>query len=201
MFSDRLLDYDLILASGSLRRLQLMEEAGFRFRVAALSYNESHPAGMDPHTIAAFIASGKSDAWSEPLLPRQVLITADTTVLLDGELLGKPDGAAEAESFLRQLSGRSHEVITAVCLRDSSRKHLFQVSTAVTFRELTDEEISYYVSHYRPFDKAGAYGIQEWIGVRGITRIEGSYHNVMGLPVSRLCTELMMFTDNQTNTI
>lgn len=201
MISDNLLDYDLILASASPRRRQLMEEAGFRFRVAATGFDETWPEHLQGKEIAEFLAGGKADSWSEPLAARQVLITADTIVWCRGMNLGKPRDDNEAGLFLRTLSGCRHEVITGICLRDSHRKEVFSVTTGVTFRDLRDDEIDYYVRNYRPLDKAGAYGIQEWIGLRGITVIEGSYYNVVGLPVSELYTALLRFTGNQITTI
>lgn len=201
MISDSLTHYDLILASASPRRRQLMEEAGFRFRVAVTDYDERWPEQLPGKDIAEFLAVGKADSWSEPLAPGQVLITADTIVWCHGMNLGKPKDDDEACLFLRKLSGCRHEVITGICLRDSRRKEVFSVTTGVTFRELRDDEIEYYVKNYSPLDKAGAYGIQEWIGLRGITVIEGSYYNVVGLPVSELYTALLRFTGNQITTI
>ncbi len=201
MFSDRLNGYELVLASGSLRRHQLMREAGFRFTTATCGSAESYPPHLRGSEIAMHVAAGKSDACHEPLTPQQILITADTIVLCDGELLGKPGDYDEAVRFLRRLSGREHEVVTAICLRNDTRRVLFPVSTTVTFRQLTEDEIGYYVTNYLPYDKAGAYGIQEWIGMRGITSVRGSYYNVMGLPVSELYLALLQFTENQNNTI
>mgnify|MGYP000844595860 FL=1 len=174
-----------------------MEDAGFRFRVAVTGFEENWPAHLRGKDIAEFLAAGKASSWDEPLAPGQVLITADTIVWCHGENLGKPAGDAEAISFLRQLSGCRHEVITGICLRDSKKEMVFSVTTGVTFREMSDDEIEYYVKNYRPLDKAGAYGIQEWIGLRGITTIEGSYYNVVGMPVSELFTALLQFTGNE----
>lgn len=201
MYSDTLQQFDLILASGSPRRRQLLEEAGFRFRVAETGFEENYPHYLTGREIAEYLAEGKADSWVEPLGPRQILITADTIVWCHGKNLGKPADYAEAMSFLRQLSGCRHEVITGICLRSAERKTVFSVTTGVTFRHLTDDEIEYYVREYRPLDKAGAYGIQEWIGLRGITTIEGSYYNVVGLPVSELCTALLEFTAIKTKNI
>lgn len=201
MYSDSLQHLDLILASASPRRRQLLEEAGFRFRVAATGFEESYPPHLTGKDIAEYLAEGKADSWSEPLGPGQVLITADTIVWCHGRNLGKPADEAEAMRFLRQLSGCRHDVITGICLRSAESKKVFSVTTGVTFRHLTDDEIEYYVRNYSPLDKAGAYGIQEWIGLRGITTIEGSYYNVVGLPVSELCTALMEFTAIKTKNI
>jgi septum formation protein len=201
MIVDSLQHYDLILASASPRRRELMQEAGFRFRSAQTGFDELWPPHLRGREIAEFLAAGKADAWSETIAPRQIVITADTIVWCRDRLLGKPCDNDEAVSFLKQLSGCRHEVITGICLRDSERKRVFSVTTGVTFRELSDEEIAYYVENYRPHDKAGAYGIQEWIGMRGITTIEGSYYNVVGMPVSELYTALIQFTGNKTKTI
>lgn len=178
-----------------------MEEAGFRFRVAVTGFEESYPPHLTGKDIAEYLAEGKADSWEEPLAHGQVLITADTIVWCRGINLGKPADDDEAIRFLRQLSGCRHEVITGICLRSAENKRVFSVTTGVTFRHLADDEIEFYVRNYRPHDKAGAYGIQEWIGLRGITAIEGSYYNVVGLPVSELCTALMEFTANKTENI
>ena len=194
MISDGLREHDLILASASPRRRQLLEEAGIRFRAATVDFNEVWPADLRGSEIAEFLAEGKAAAWNEDIIPGQIIITADTVVWCHGTVLGKPADAAEAAQFLRLLSGCEHEVITGMCLRSSNKKITFSVTTRVTFRELSDEEIVYYIEKYQPLDKAGAYGIQEWIGLRGITRIEGSYYNVVGMPVSDLYTRLLDLT-------
>jgi septum formation protein len=194
MIADGLQDFDLILASASPRRRQLMEDAGFRFRVAETGFAERWPGQLRGREIAEYLAAGKADSWSEVIAPHQVIITADTIVWCHGKLLGKPADDDEAILFLKQLSGCRHEVITGICLRDSERKKLFSVTTGVSFRELSNNEIEYYVKNYQPLDKAGAYGIQEWIGLRGITGIEGSYYNVVGMPVSELYSALLEFT-------
>lgn len=201
MIDDGLQSFDLILASSSPRRRQLMRQAGFTFTVAQVDYSEQCPGNLKGKEIAEFIATAKSEAWPSPVTLRQIIITADTVVWCHGTVLGKPADDAEAMRFLRSLSGCRHEVITAICLRDNERKHLFSVTTGVTFRELSDEEIEYYVASYHPHDKAGAYGIQEWIGLRGISGIEGSYYNVVGMPVSDLYSELLHFIENKTKSI
>jgi len=193
MIADGLQDYDLILASASPRRKQLLEEAGFRFRTVIIDYDEHWPRHLRGKEIAEFLAAGKSDAWTDAISPGQIIITADTIVWCHDTVLGKPRDDVEAMHFLRLLSGCRHEVITGICLRDNARSHLFSVTTGVTFRKLEEEEISYYVMNYRPNDKAGAYGIQEWIGLRAISLIEGSYYNVVGMPVSHLYDELLYF--------
>ena len=197
MISDGLREYDLILASASPRRRQLLEEAGLRFRAATVDFNEVWPADLRGREIAEFLAEGKAAAWNEDISPGQIIITADTVVWCHDTVLGKPADAEEAAQFLRMLSGCEHEVITGICLVSSDKKVTFSVTTRVTFRELSDEEIIYYIENYKPLDKAGAYGIQEWIGLRGITRIEGSYYNVVGMPVSELYSRLLDFTGNK----
>jgi len=197
MISDGLQKFELILASASPRRRQLLEEAGFRFLAAAVDFREVWPSHLRGREIAEFLAEGKAEAWNDEIRPGQIIITADTVVWCHDTVLGKPADAAEAARFLRMLSGCEHEVITGMCLRDRSKKHTFSVTTRVTFRELSDEEIGYYIEKCQPFDKAGAYGIQEWIGLRGITRIEGSYYNVVGMPVSDLYSVLLHFTGNK----
>jgi len=194
MISDGLREYDLILASASPRRRQLLEEAGLSFRAATVDFTEVWPPELSGREIAEFLAEGKASAWNEAIMPGQIIITADTVVWCHGTVLGKPADAAEAAQFLRLLSGCEHEVITGMCLRSSNKRITFSVTTRVTFRELSDEEIVYYIENYQPLDKAGAYGIQEWIGLRGITHIEGSYYNVVGMPVSDLYTRLLDFT-------
>jgi septum formation protein len=197
MISDGLREYDLILASASPRRRQLLEEAGLRFRAATVDFNEVWPADLRGSEIAEFLAEGKAAAWNEDISPGQIIITADTVVWCHDTVLGKPADAEEAAQFLRMLSGCEHEVITGICLVSSDKKVTFSVTTRVTFRELSDEEIIYYIENYKPLDKAGAYGIQEWIGLRGITHIEGSYYNVVGMPVSELYSRLLDFTGNK----
>ena len=152
---------------------------------------EDYPAELPASQIAQYIASEKADAYRSMMKDDDLLITADTVVIVDDEVLGKPVDAADARHMLNKLSGRKHQVITGVCLVTLQERRCFSVSTDVSFKALQDEEINYYIDHYRPFDKAGAYGIQEWIGYVGSERIEGSYYNVMGLPVQRLHDELV----------
>ena len=194
MGSEILENFHLILASASPRRRQLLNEAGIAFTSAAVNCEEIWPPHLKGKGIAEYLAGVKADAWSKELAEKEILITADTIVWCREAVLGKPADEREAKLFLSQLSGCDHEVITGLCLKERKRKHIFSVSTMVTFRKLTEEEISFYVREYKPYDKAGAYGIQEWIGLRGITRIEGSYYNVVGMPVSELYTELIKFT-------
>ena len=154
---------------------------------------EAYSEGMTHTEIPAFLARHKSETFHRELAPNEVLITADTLVFLDAQILGKPKDHDEAVAMLRALSGRTHTVVTGVALRTAQQMHSFSDTTEVDFKMLTDSEIEYYIEHYRPYDKAGAYGVQEWIGYTGITAIRGSYFNVMGLPVQRLYTELCDF--------
>lgn len=155
--------------------------------------DENYPSTLSAADVAAYLSALKSNAYPEPLGEGDILITADTTVVIDERVLGKPADRTEAHEMLRAMSGRSHKVYTGVTLRSNVQQRTFSVETDVCFREISDEEIYYYVDNFRPYDKAGAYGIQEWIGYVAIERIEGSFYNVMGLPVQRLYTELLAF--------
>ncbi len=198
MLLDKLKNYDIILASGSPRRQQLLAEMDISFRVKTKPVEEVSPSGLSPAETAAWLCRLKSDAFSEDDLEENtLLITADTVVALDNRVLGKPAGEREAEVMLQALSGKKHTVITGVCLRTRKKTFVFTASTDVWFKPLSGEEIRYYVSRYRPVDKAGAYGIQEWIGHAAIERIEGSYFNVMGLPTHRLYQELERFVEGK----
>ncbi|MBO4570561.1 MAG: septum formation protein Maf [Bacteroidales bacterium] len=180
-----------ILGSGSPRRRELLAGLGIEFTVEPIQGDpESYDCSMPCDEVPVYLARHKSFGYPRPLEPDEVLITADTLVCLDGALLGKPAGREKACEMLRRLSGRTHQVYTGVAVRTAERISSFTACTDVSFKELTDSEIDYYVDNYRPFDKAGAYGVQEWIGYAGITRIEGSYFNVVGLPVQRLYMEL-----------
>jgi len=187
-------EYTFTLASASPRRRELLKGLDIDFTVEpGKDEREAYSEGMLHTEIPAFLARHKSETFHRELLPGEVLITADTLVFLDEKILGKPCGREAAAAMLRSLSGRTHTVITGVCLRTNGKIHAFSDSTEVDFKPLSEEEIEYYIERYRPFDKAGAYGVQEWIGYVGITAIRGSYFNVMGLPVQRLYTELRDF--------
>ena len=182
---------NLILASNSPRRKELLAGLGYPFEVRLLSgIDESYPDTLRGGDIAAHISRVKADAYRVTMAADELVITADTIVCLDEQVLGKPVDEAEAIAMLRSLSGRTHQVYTGVTISTVCKTTTFVSCSNVTFASLTDEEIQHYVTHYRPMDKAGAYGIQEWIGYIGVERIEGSYFNVMGLPVQRLYTEL-----------
>ncbi|MDR1671104.1 MAG: Maf family nucleotide pyrophosphatase [Alistipes sp.] len=191
LLKDKLNGHRLILASGSPRRRQILADAGVSF-VPAEPYevDEVWPAGMAAADVAIYLAGLKSDAYPRELAAGDILLTADTTVVVDDRVLGKPSGEAEAVEMLSALSGRAHRVITGVVLRTATGRQSFAAESAVWFRTLSPEEITYYVTNFKPFDKAGAYAIQEWIGHVGITRIEGSFYNVMGLPIQMIYSNL-----------
>lgn len=193
MLADKLKDYHIILGSVSPRRRELFAALGFAFDVADPDIDENCPDTVPPKKTAVYLAEAKASKLGESLGSGQILITADTIVLCGDRMLPKPGSREEAIDFLRLLSGRDHLVITGVCLRLAERQRSFSVETIVTFRKLDDDEIDYYVDNYSPYDKAGGYGIQEWIGFVAAERIEGSYFNVIGLPVSRLYRELNEF--------
>lgn len=188
---DNLKEYKIILASNSPRRKELLGGLGITYEVKTLpDIDESYPEDLDAEEIPLHIARNKADAYRSMMQPNELIVTADTIVWLDGMVLGKPKDEADACRMLRCLSGKTHQVVTGVCLTTLEKQRCFATVTDVTFAELTEEEINYYVSRYRPLDKAGAYGIQEWIGYIGVQNISGSYFNVVGLPIQRLYTEL-----------
>lgn len=194
MLLEKIKKYDIILASASPRRKQLLEEMGLQFRIEPVHVEEEFPAGLQPDKIAEFLSRIKAETFPEQQIKENTLIlTADTIVTLKGEVLGKPENKNQAIEILKELSGKMHEVITGVTLRTQTKQHTFSVSTKVVFKSLEPSEIGYYIDVYQPFDKAGAYGIQEWIGHVAIEKIEGSYFNVMGLPTHHLYQELLMF--------
>jgi septum formation protein len=191
---EQLKDRHIILASHSPRRRFLLKQLGIDFTETSADVDETIPVGMTPEESAIYIAEKKAGCFRHLLDdPANIIITADTLVIVNGKILGKPDGFAGASEMLKTLSGNMHQVVTGICLWSKHKKRSFTSLTNVYFKALTDEEISYYLEHYEPYDKAGAYGIQEWIGYIGITRIEGSYYNVMGLPIQRLYEELRQF--------
>jgi septum formation protein len=186
--------YHIILASNSPRRKELLAGLDIPFDVRVLDgIDESYPDTLPTKEIAGFISKKKADAYRQTMKDDELIITADTIVVLGQEVMGKPRDVEEARRMLRALSGKTHQVITGVCITTKARQSDFSVETDVTFKTLTDEEICYYIEHYRPFDKAGAYGIQEWIGHIGVTGMKGSYFNVMGLPVQRIYEALKDF--------
>jgi len=193
MITDDLNKYRIILASRSPRREQLLRETGLKFEVIVKEFNEKYPEHLRGKEIALYVAYEKAKLFAHDISENEIVITADTIVWCNNRLLGKPADADEAKNMIREISGNTHEVITGVCLFSSSKSRTFAVSTKVTFGKLSEEEIAYYVDNFKPFDKAGAYGIQEWIGITACSNIEGSYFNVVGLPVQRVYKELLGF--------
>lgn len=188
---ENLKKYHIILASNSPRRRELLAGLDIEYEVKVLpGIDESYPDTLAAEDIPQYISREKAAAYEAALQPDDLVITADTIVWTEGRVLGKPKDEEEAKAMLRQLAGRTHQVITGVTLLTKAMKRTFAVTSEVTFDTLTEEEISYYVERYRPLDKAGAYGIQEWIGYVGVSALHGSYFNVMGLPVQRLYKEL-----------
>jgi len=184
----------IILASGSPRRKELLAGLDADFTVdTGNTFEETTDPSVPPQLVPVQMANGKSRGFHRPLTDGEVLITADTVVIVDDKVLGKPHSRQDAVEMLRILSGRSHEVVTAVTVRDSDHSESFTDSTTVCFEHLTDEDINYYIDKYKPFDKAGAYGIQEWIGYVAISGIEGSFYNVMGFPVHKIWSALKRF--------
>ncbi len=186
--------YKVILASNSPRRRELLAGLGLQFEVRVLAdIEENYPPTLPATQIAKYIAHKKAEANRAIMAKNEMIITADTIVVVDDMVMGKPADDADAIRMLSTLSGKTHKVITGVCITTLNKQTVFDVTTGVTFKTLTDEEINYYITHFHPTDKAGAYGIQEWIGYIGVTGLEGSYYNVMGLPVQRIYDELCAF--------
>ena len=194
MLIDKLGEYRIILASQSPRRQWLLKELDVDFEIMENNdLEESYPPGLVKERIPEYLAELKALHIMPEVPADTLLITADTIVLLHGHVIGKPVGRDDAVSILKSLSGTVHEVITGVCLTSGDKKRIFNASSLVWFSALSDDEIVYYIDKFQPFDKAGAYGIQEWIGYIGIEKIEGSYFNVMGLPIQKLYAELKKF--------
>ena len=190
--------YNIILASNSPRRKELLAGLDLRFEVRVLQdIDESYPQDLPTQKIAEFISKKKADAYMQTMADDELVITADTVVILGDEVMGKPHDEADAKRMLGELSGRTHQVATGVTLSTKKRQMSFSVVTDVTFKQLSSDEIDYYVHTYHPMDKAGAYGIQEWIGYIGVTALNGSYFNVMGLPVQRIYTELAILVKSE----
>ncbi|MCX6223957.1 MAG: Maf family nucleotide pyrophosphatase [Bacteroidia bacterium] len=194
-FSDYLKDYRIYLASRSPRRHSLLSQAGIPFEVwLKEEVAEDYPPDLSPSEVAVFLSRLKANVYRNELGPKDILITADTIVVLGSGIMGKPVDRDDAIKMLSELSGKPHEVITGVCLTSSLKESVFLASTVVWFDHLERLEIEEYIDEFNPYDKAGSYGIQEWIGYIGIHRIEGSYFNVMGLPIQNLYKELQSFT-------
>lgn len=185
------LPYNIILGSQSPRRQELLHGLDVNFTVNVIDgLEENYPATLQGEAIPMFLAQQKAEAYLNSLTPKDMLITADTIVWLDGIVYGKPKDEADAKKMLRALSGKTHDVITGVCVTTTERQETFAAVSKVTFASFSDDEINYYIEKYQPMDKAGSYGVQEWIGYIGVEHIDGSFYNVMGLPVQRLYTLL-----------
>lgn len=186
--------YEIVLASNSPRRKELLQRMGVNFKVRTLfGIDESYPDSLRGEDIVCYISRNKAKAYQSSMAPNELLITADTIVYVDGEVMGKPKNAEQAKEMLHKLSGKTNQVITGVTIVTAKRTENFGVTSQVKFTNITDEEINFYVDNYLPFDKAGAYGIQEWIGIVAVEEIKGSYFNVVGLPVQRLYQKLKTF--------
>ena len=189
---DNLEKYKVILASGSPRRRELMAGLGVNYEVRILpDVDESYPDTLQGEEIPLYIAKEKADAYIPMMQPDELIITADTIVWLDGKVLGKPRDREDALQMLRTMSGRTHKVFTGVCITTTDWQRSFTAQTEVRFATLSEDEIIYYVDNFKPMDKAGAYGVQEWIGFIGVENISGSYYNIMGLPVQKLYRDLL----------
>ena len=191
MLLERLKQYNVVLASNSPSRRELLADLGIEFTVRTLKgIDESFPPELPVLEIAEYISRKKAHAYQSEMNPGELIITADTVVILGDEVLGKPTDSDDARRMLRELSGKTHKVVTGVTIVTNDKISSFSAVTDVEFAQLSDEDINYYVDNYQPLDKAGAYGIQEWIGCMGVRHINGSFYNVMGLPLHRLYTEL-----------
>lgn len=193
MFIDDINRFSIILASRSPRRRQLLDELGLKFRVVLRDWKEVYPPELKGKDVALHIARKKSDLFKSDIKENEIVITADTIVWCNDKVLHKPVDHDDALKIIGEISGNTHEVITGVCLLSPQKQTSFYSSTRVTFEKMSAEEIEYYIREYNPYDKAGAYGIQEWIGLSACSYIEGSYFNVMGLPVHQVYSELRKF--------
>ena len=186
-------DFKIILGSKSPRRQQLIAGLGLDFEIRTQEIEETYPKNHAPNRVAEYLSQLKAEPLLKTLSKKEILLTSDTTVVLDKQVLGKPKDLQEATKMISALSGKQHAVITGVALNSTDKSICFSVTTNVFFKQLSKEEIDYYVNTFKPLDKAGAYGIQEWIGQVGVEKIEGSYYNVVGLPVERVWEELKKF--------
>lgn len=187
-------NYHLVLGSQSPRRKELLAGLGFEFIVKVKDTAEDYPADLKVELVPEYLAQLKANALLAELAEDELLICADTIVLLDGEIIGKPTSVADATEILKKLSGKTHQVITGVFIGSKSQQVTFSDTTLVSFKAIPEADIAYYIEHYQPFDKAGSYGIQEWIGYAFVEKLEGSYANVMGLPTHRVLEELRLIT-------
>jgi septum formation protein len=193
MIIDKLNEFSIILASQSPRRQQLLRELGLKFEIVIKEYEESYPDGLNGEEIAKHVAFEKGASFIGKITENEIVIAADTIVWCNNKVLGKPVDYKDAVAILREISGNTHEVITGVSIRSAIKVVTFSESTKVTFDNFSEDETEYYIKNFEPFDKAGAYGIQEWIGIIACSHIDGSYFNVVGLPVQRLYKELQNF--------
>ena len=193
MLKEKLNKINIILASGSPRRQQFFKEMDLHYTIRLKEIEEIYPEHLQAEEITNFLAELKANAFENELKENDVLVTSDTIVWLNGKALGKPKDYEDAFEMLQQLANQTHEVITSVCLKSIDKTEVFHCVTKVTFSNLSDEAIKYYLDSYQPFDKAGSYGIQDWIGLIGISKIEGSYTNVVGLPTEMLFQKLMNY--------
>ncbi len=190
----KITDYKVLLASNSPRREELLRGIDIDFEIKVLpDIDESYPTDMPNEEVAEYVALKKARSYTNSLKEDELIITADTVVLLDNKIYGKPTNKKEAKEMLQNLSGKTHRVISGVCLTSTAKQTSFSVASDVEFSTLTNQEIEYYINRYAPFDKAGSYGVQEWIGYIGVKHISGSYFNIMGLPIQRLYRELLSF--------
>lgn len=188
-----MIDRKIILASKSPRRSQLLREAGFQFDIQTKDIEETYPSTLPAEKVAEFLAEKKAEEVKDFITSDEIILTADTTVVMGNTIFGKPKDAHDAFDILKTLSGKSHQVITGVCLLSKNKKRVFKGVSTVVFDKLSDEEINYYVDNFQPFDKAGAYAIQEWIGLCKIKKVTGTYSNIVGLPMRKVYKELMKF--------
>ena len=193
MLIEKLKNFTIILGSASPRRKQLLTELGIEFSIKTTQKEEKYPENLDGAEIAEFLAKQKAEVISKELTGNYLLITADTIVIQNNEILHKPKDKDEAQIILQNLSGKSHKVISGVCIKSAKKEVVFSSETEVTFNKLSEDEILYYIENFKPFDKAGSYGIQQWIGYIGIEKIKGSYNNVVGLPTAELYQKLKLF--------
>ena len=193
MLIEKLKNFTIILGSASPRRKQLLTELGIEFSIKTTQKEEKYPENLDGAEIAEFLAKQKAEVISKELTGNYLLITADTIVIQNNEILHKPKDKDEAQRILQNLSGKSHKVISGVCIKSAKKEVVFSSETEVTFNKLSEDEIRFYIEKFKPFDKAGSYGIQQWIGYIGIEKIKGSYNNVVGLPTAELYQKLKLF--------
>lgn len=189
---DNLAEYSVVLGSNSPRRKELLGDLGIDFEVKKFSGEENYPSDMPAEKVAQYLARLKADSFTN-FDKNELYITADTVVIFEGQVLGKPESKSQAKEVLRMLSGGINAVVTGVCIQSKSKRVSFSDTTQVSFAHLSEEQIAYYVNHFNPMDKAGAYGIQEWIGLTGIVKIQGSYPNVVGLPTQMVYAHLRQF--------